>query len=340
MELRNICEEDYASIISVIDDWWGGRHMADMLPKLFFQHFQDTSFAVEEDDRIIAFLIGFVSQKYPEQAYIHFVGVHPDYRKHGLATKLYERFFTTVRERSCTKVHAVTSPINKDSVAFHTRMGFEIEPGDAEVDGVEVKTDYDGRGQSRVRFVRRLVVEQDEACRSALIVVDVQNAMFDEADPVYRGVDLLENIQRLIEHARATNVPVIYIQHDGGTGSNLAHGSTGWEIHPSTAPRDTEFVIEKKTPDSFHRTTLDTVLRSRRVQQLVLCGIQSEVCVDTTCRRAVSLGYDVTLVSDAHSTWARGELSAKQVIENENDVLRWFADVKATKDIVLEVHHS
>ncbi|MFB5189277.1 GNAT family N-acetyltransferase [Alicyclobacillus fastidiosus] len=156
MNIRNATEEDYASVISVIDDWWGGRHMADMLPKLFFQHFQETSLVVTENDQIVAFLVGLVSQTHQEQAYIHFVGVHPDYRKRALGQELYERFFETVHERGCTEVHAVTSPVNKGSIAFHTRMGFEIEPGDGEVDGVPVKTDYDGRGQSRVRFVRKL----------------------------------------------------------------------------------------------------------------------------------------------------------------------------------------
>jgi GNAT superfamily N-acetyltransferase len=78
--------------------------MADMLPKLFFQHFQDTSFVVEHDDQIVAFLVGFVSQTYPEQAYIHFVGVHPEYRKNGLAKQLYERFFETVKAKGCTEV--------------------------------------------------------------------------------------------------------------------------------------------------------------------------------------------------------------------------------------------
>lgn len=157
MQIRKIGEQDYAPIIKVIDEWWGGRHMADMLPKLFFQHFQDTSFVVEEDDHIVAFLVGLLSQTYPEQAYIHFVGVHPEYRKHGLAKQLYERFFETVQRKGCTEVRCVTSPVNKTSIAFHTRMGFQIEPGDAEVDGVQEKADYDGRGQSRVRFVRGLI---------------------------------------------------------------------------------------------------------------------------------------------------------------------------------------
>ena len=117
--------------------------MADMLPKLFFQHFQDTSFVVEENGQLVAFLVGFVSQTDADEAYIHFVGVHPEYRRHELARRLYDRFFTVVQDRG---------------------------------------------------------------------------------------------------------------------------------------------------------------------RNVVMCGIQTEVCVDTTCRRAFSLGYRVTLASDAHSTWPLGEL--------------------------------
>lgn len=335
LQIRNVKEEDYAPIISVIDNWWGGRQMADMLPKLFFQHFQETSFVVEEDDQIVAFLIGFVSQTHPEQAYIHFVGVHPESRKLGLARGLYERFFAAAKDQGCEEVHSVTSPVNKGSIAFHTNMGFRMEPSDAEVDGVPVKTDYDGRGQSRVRFVRDLVSEDSVGrSNSALIVVDVQVGMFNETAPVYQGVNLLGNIWTLIEKARIAGVSVIYVQHNGGEESDLAHGSGGWRIHPAITPRDCDVVIEKSTPDSFHGTSLDTVLKHHQVKRLILCGIQSDVCIDTTCRRAFSLAYDVVLAADAQSTWDRGDLTAEQIIKHENDVLRWFADVKLTSDIV------
>lgn len=156
MHLRQAQPADYAPIIAVIDDWWGGRHMADMLPKLFFVHFQDTGFVVEQDGEIIAFLIGFVSQTDPTQAYIHFVGVHPGQRGRDLGRALYEHFFETVKLRGCKTVHCVTSPVNKGSIAFHTRMGFESVPGDGVVDGVNVHTDYDGRGEDRVLFKKFL----------------------------------------------------------------------------------------------------------------------------------------------------------------------------------------
>lgn len=156
MKVRHVIESDYIPVISVIDDWWGGRHMADMLPKLFFQHFQDTSFVVEQDDQIIGFLIGFVSQTYSTEAYIHFIGVHPGYRKSGVAKYLYQRFFDKVQNKGCKVVRCVTSPVNKTSIAFHTRMGFQIEKSTDEVDGVQVTVNYDGKGQDRVLFIKEL----------------------------------------------------------------------------------------------------------------------------------------------------------------------------------------
>nr|WP_283249450.1 GNAT family N-acetyltransferase [Bacillus sp. FJAT-49736] len=154
--IRNIQSSDYKKIISVVDMWWGGRRMSDMLPKLFFVHFQQTSFVVVEDGDIVGFLVGFQSQTYSKEAYIHFVGVHPEYRKAGVARELYERFFEIGKQLGCDTVRCVTSPVNKTSIAYHTRMGFVMEEGDALQDGVPVHTDYDGRGGSRVLFVKKL----------------------------------------------------------------------------------------------------------------------------------------------------------------------------------------
>jgi ribosomal protein S18 acetylase RimI-like enzyme len=143
--IRHAEPADYARVIGVVDEWWGGRPMAPMLPKLFFVHFRDTSFVVEEDGTVLAFLCGFRSQTYDDEAYIHFVGVHPDHRGRGLARELYERFFAAVAPRAI--VRAVTSPVNERSVAFHRALGFDVE---------RVDDDYDGRGEARVLLVKRL----------------------------------------------------------------------------------------------------------------------------------------------------------------------------------------
>lgn len=152
MTLRNINEEDYSSIISVLDDWWGGRRMVDKLSRLFFKHFQDTSFIAEEDGTILGFLVGFVSQSNPGMAYIHFTGVHPDHRKSGIGSTLYKKFYETVKKRGCTTVNLITSPENALSIAYHNKMGFTMLPGDTDINGVLVHSDYDGPGKDRVLF--------------------------------------------------------------------------------------------------------------------------------------------------------------------------------------------
>ena len=154
--IRQLSTADYSSVISVIDQWWGGRQMADLLPRLFFEHFSDTSFADERDSQLVGFLAGFISQSRSGEAYIHFVGVDPAQRGSGLGRLLYQAFFEAAKARGCVLVRAVTSPVNRGSVAFHRRMGFQLEPGDAQVDGIPVFSGYDGPAGDRVRFIRSL----------------------------------------------------------------------------------------------------------------------------------------------------------------------------------------
>ena len=147
MEIRHAEPADHARVAAVIDDWWGGRRVRDMLPRLFFTHFRETSFVAEDGGWLAGFLCGFLSQTYPDQAYVHFVGVAPDRRGDGLARDLYERFFEAARAAGRSSVRCVTSPVNTGSIAFHTKLGFEIE---AEVEG------YDGPDGSRVLLRRAL----------------------------------------------------------------------------------------------------------------------------------------------------------------------------------------
>jgi len=145
--IRALSIADHAYVIERIDHWWGGRPMADMLPRLFFEHFPRTSFAATDDAGVVVgFLCGFVSQADPTVAYIHFVGVDPGARSSGLGRRLYQTFFERVRSLGCTSVGCVTAPVNTGSIAFHTRMGFRSK----------VVPAYDGRGGDRVVFHRVL----------------------------------------------------------------------------------------------------------------------------------------------------------------------------------------
>ena len=155
MRFRHLREEDHGPVVAAVDGWWGGRRVADKLPRLFFRYFTETSFAVEEDGELVAFLVGIVGSP-ADEAYVHFVGVHPDHRSRGLGRRLYERFFDEASRRGCRSVRAITSPVNTGSVGFHTSMGFEVLEGDGVENGVSVHRDYDGDGGDKVVFVREI----------------------------------------------------------------------------------------------------------------------------------------------------------------------------------------
>ena len=159
----------------------------------------------------------------------------------------------------------------------------------------------------------------------ALLVVDVQSGVVDWEDPSCRGVEVLERIGGLIARARASGAPVVYVQHDGSEGGRLAVGSHGWGIHPAVAPAAGELVVRKRASDSFHETPLQSELDRRGVRHLVVVGCRTQYCVDTTCRRATTLGYDVTLAGDAHTTMD-DLLSAEQIIAHHNATLDDFGN--------------
>jgi len=156
IRIRHIEESDYDAIISVLNEWWGGRHMATMLPRLFFKHFRETGFFAEVDDKNVGFLIGLFSSTFNSEAYIHFAGVHPAHRKGGIGRCLYHHFFEVSRKHGRSIIRCVTSPVNKNSIAFHRSMGFQLEPSTEDSNGIPIHRNYDGPGEDRVLFFKRL----------------------------------------------------------------------------------------------------------------------------------------------------------------------------------------
>ena len=152
--IRKAEPSDHDKIISALQAWWGGRDLTAMLPKLFLNHFNQTSFVIENKGQMIGFLIGFMSPALKDEAYVHFMGVHPDFRKKGLGQTLYKHFFDLCRTNGRTIVRACTSPVNRDSVAFHEKIGFQVESGDDEIDGIPVTRDYNRPGDHKVRFTK------------------------------------------------------------------------------------------------------------------------------------------------------------------------------------------
>jgi nicotinamidase-related amidase len=164
------------------------------------------------------------------------------------------------------------------------------------------------------------------ANQTALLVIDVQNAIIAGDEPSYHSEVVLRNIAHLLEQARASKTPIVFIQH---TEPNfLDEGSAGWEIHPQVAPQPDEPVFGKRACDSFFETPLQAELEQRGIQHLIIAGCQTNYCIDTTTRRAITLGYNVTLVGDAHSTTDH-VLPAEQIVAYHNAVLNGFGVLDA-----------
>ena len=152
LTFRRPIPADWDRVMAVMPGWWDGRDLRPLLPKIFFEHFRGTSLLVEHEDRLIGFLVGFFCPDHADEAYVHFVGVDPSWRRAGLGRDLYRRFFALARTSGRSVVRAVTAPVNGGSIAFHTALGFSVLPGDDEVCGVSVTTDRGPHGEHLVHF--------------------------------------------------------------------------------------------------------------------------------------------------------------------------------------------
>jgi len=131
---------------------------------------------------------------------------------------------------------------------------------------------------------------------TALVVIDVQNGVVAES---YERDAVVAKIARVVEKARAANVPVVWVQHSS---DNLVSGSPQWEYVPELVRNDSEALVPKTYPDSFDETTLEDILAAGNIGHLVIAGAQTDECIRSTLHGALARGYDVTLVGDAHTT--------------------------------------
>jgi GNAT superfamily N-acetyltransferase len=157
LDLRRPTIADHLPVVSVVDEWWGGFHVAPLVQNLFFEHFSSTSFVEDGDDGIRSFLLGFDSADEPHTFYILFVGVRPDLRGTGRGAALYERSFADARSRGRSVARCITGLANTGSIGFHRAMGFDLLPGDGVADdGTSFHRDHGGPGIDQVLFRRPL----------------------------------------------------------------------------------------------------------------------------------------------------------------------------------------
>jgi len=152
--------------------------------------------------------------------------------------------------------------------------------------------------------------------KSALLVIDVQVGVV--ADAFERDAKIA-NMSRAIEKARAESVPVIWVQHSD---EGLVLESSDWEIVPELNPLPSEPKVRKLFRSSFVETNLEEILAGLGVSHLYVCGAETNNCVRHTSHTALEKGYDVTLISDAHTTtgfeWDGYIVDAARVIDEQN----------------------
>jgi nicotinamidase-related amidase len=155
---------------------------------------------------------------------------------------------------------------------------------------------------------------------TALLIIDVQAAICSGEYEAFESRQVIDRINHVSQLARQARVPVIVIQHEEAEGP-MVYQAQGWQLDPDLQVQADDIYIRKTTPDSFHNTGLLAALQDRGIKDLVICGLQTEFCVDATTRRALALGFPVTLVADAHSTLDNAVLSAAQIIAHHNETL-------------------
>ena len=151
---------------------------------------------------------------------------------------------------------------------------------------------------------------------AALLVIDVQQGLFEKPMPIYQAEKLLANLNRLIDSARQTGTPVIFIQHCND--SWLAHDSPGWQLHPELKHAQQDQYLEKHHPSAFEETNLAGLLAAHSASRLVIAGLVTHGCVKATCQEALARGYAVTLVADGHSSFSK---DAPRLIQQWNERL-------------------
>lgn len=167
----------------------------------------------------------------------------------------------------------------------------------------------------------------------ALMVIDVQKGLFETELP-HDSEAVVRRIAGLIERARSAKIPLIFVQHDGGLGDELDRNGPGFPFRPEVAPQPGDSVVVKHRCNAFQDTDLNDRLKQRGIDELVVCGMQTEFCIDTTVRAAFERGYHVIVACDAHTTFDSPILPAESIIAHTQHIWNGrFAKLKMAEEI-------
>ena len=168
----------------------------------------------------------------------------------------------------------------------------------------------------------------------ALLIVDVQNALID-LHP-YNDQKVIQNIKKLILTARNNGIEIIYIRHNDGKGTELESGTKGWQIYEDIAPQSNEKVFNKQYNSAFFKTGLKKYLDNQEINTIILVGLQTEYCLDATCKSAFEHEYKIIIPEDTNTTFDNEYLAGEKIYEFYNKKI-WnnrFANVISVKDVI------
>lgn len=161
-----------------------------------------------------------------------------------------------------------------------------------------------------------------EVTRSVLLIVDAQVAVMKKA---WDSPRIIANIATAVQQARLRGIPVIWVRHSDG---HLPAGSPGWEFAPELRPDPGESIVQKNFASSFEETDLEKILEHCKASHIVLAGAATNFCIRATAYGALDRGYDLSLISDAHTTGTMvlggKTISAEDIIADLNATMSWI----------------
>ncbi|QDO95464.1 isochorismatase family protein [Formosa sediminum] len=153
---------------------------------------------------------------------------------------------------------------------------------------------------------------------TALLIIDMQKGSFTPKTPRYNAKGIIDSITKLTTLCHASELPVIYIQHDGtGTGELEKH-TQNWEILEAFSIHTTDIIIHKRANDAFYDTTLEATLKALNINNLIITGCATDFCVASTIQSALIKNYNITVVEDGHTTADRPYVNAENLIKHYN----------------------
>ncbi len=157
---------------------------------------------------------------------------------------------------------------------------------------------------------------------NALLIIDMQNGLYDGPEQPFERERVLSTINQLIQRARNAGAPIFVARHTGPVGSPIAAGNPLWQLWSGLDVDETrDHLFNKTRPSCFLGTNLAQQLTAAQISELVIVGMKTQLCVDTTCRVAAELGFSVVLPEDGHTCMDTPTLKAEAIIEHHNATL-------------------